>query len=339
MIASLPCVSSRGPMLVEVGATTIGIDRVLHVLFLTLGIGLPAVTALGVLGGFVLIQRALDPVRRLMHAAHDITLHHLDRRLPAPRSGDEIEELAVVLNQMIERLDHSFQNTVRFTADASHELRTPLTIVLGELERILRSGTLPVAAQDTLGGLQEEIEELVRIVEGLFALARLDAGEARQEHVRIDLGNLVETTIEQMCLLAEVREIAVHCETQPRVEVEGDRTRLRQAIVNLFDNAVKYTPPGGKVTLSVTARDRTAVLEVTDTGPGIPKAALPHLFERFYRADTAHSRETAGAGLGLSIVQAICLAHGGRASVVNGQTEGCRFTIELPRATPAGVVD
>jgi len=271
-------------------------------------------------------------VQTMMRAAQEITLRHLSRRLPSLQSDDEISHLAGVLNQMIARLDESFQNTQRFTADASHELRTPLTIMRGELEAILLGRTLTPDLRDALGSLLEEVERLVRIVEGLFALSRLDTGEAQAERVRLDLARLAETTADQMCLLAEVKHIDLIRETSQRVEIEGDRSRLKQVIVNLLDNAIKYTPENGRVALAVRSENSTALLEVTDTGPGVSDVALPHLFERFYRADEVRSREIGGAGLGLSIVQSICAAHGGSVTAANTLPRGCRFTIELPLA-------
>ncbi len=319
-----------GSYIVEVGVALGGSYRVLHALLLTLAAGLPVVMAIAVLGGYVVIRRALDPVQNMMQAAQDITLRHLSRRLPVPESGDEIASLALALNQMIARLDESFQNTSRFTADASHELRTPLTIIRGELEALLLPMDLRPQTQQALASLLEEVERLVRIVEGLFALSRLDTGEAQTERVRIDLAKLAETTLEQMCLLAEEKKIALTCDTQERVEVEGDRARLKQVVVNLLDNAIKYTPAGGKISLQVRHVDSAAILEVSDSGPGVSATALPHLFERFYRAEEA--RATEGAGLGLSIVRSICAAHGGAVTLDNISPTGCRAKVELPRA-------
>lgn len=318
--------------LVEVGASLEGSYRLLNALLLTLAAGLPVVLGLAIVGGYIVIWRALRPVQNMMNAAQDITLHHLSRRLPVPASGDEIARLATALNQMIARLDESFQNTSRFTADASHELRTPLTIVRGELEALLLPADLPPKVHDTLASLLEEIERLVRIVEGLFALARLDTGEAQKERVRFDLAALAETTAEQMCLLAEEKHISLACETREPIEVEGDRARLKQVIVNLLDNAIKYTPPSGEIRLTVRARNGSALLEVCDSGPGAPASALPHLFERFYRTDGARESSTSGAGLGLSIVYSICAAHGGSVSVQNQATSGLQVTVTLPRA-------
>jgi heavy metal sensor kinase len=318
--------------LIEVGGALTANERLLHQLLVTLLLGLPVVLGVVILGGYVLTKRALQPVQTMMRAAQEITISHLSRRLPALSSDDELAHLAAVLNQMIARLDESFQNTARFTADASHELRTPLTIIRGELEAILLGRKLEPELRDALASLLEEAERLVRIVEGLFALSRLDAGEAQTERVRFDLAKLAQTTAEQMCLLAEVKHIDLVYETSTCVEIEGDRSRLKQVVVNLLDNAIKYTPEQGRVSLAVRSQNGTALLEVSDTGPGISDAALPHLFERFYRADDVRSREIGGAGLGLSIVQSICTAHGGTASAANTPPRGCRFTIELPLA-------
>jgi heavy metal sensor kinase len=318
--------------LVEVGGTLTADEQILHRLLMTLLFGLPVVLLVVIAGGYVLTKRALQPVQTMMRAAQEITLTQLSRRLPTLRSDDEIAHLAAVLNQMIARLDESFQNTQRFTADASHELRTPLTIMRGELEALLLGRTLAPDLRDTLGSLLEEVERLVRIVEGLFALSRLDTGEAQTERVRFDLARLAETTADQMCLLAEVKHIDLVRQTAQPVEIEGDRARLKQAIVNLLDNAIKYTPENGRVSLAVRSENSSALLEVSDTGPGISDVALPHLFERFYRADEVRSRDIGGAGLGLSIVQSICAAHGGSISAHNTPPLGCRFTIELPLA-------
>ena len=268
-----------------------------------------------------------------MRAAQDITLHHLGRRLPVLDSGDEIARLSIVLNQMIAWLDESFQHTSRFTADASHELRTPLTIMRGELEALLSRGNLSREAVDTLGSLLEETERLVRIVEGLFSLSRLDTGEAQTERVRLDLGNLVETTMEQMCLLAEEKQIALTLDVKDGVFVEGDRARLKQVVVNLVDNAIKYTPQRGEILLSVRQDHSSAIFEAADNGPGISAEALPHLCERFYRAEEARKQDIAGAGLGLSIVQSICAAHGGSLSIRNREPNGAVVTVTLPKAS------
>jgi signal transduction histidine kinase len=233
---------------------------------------------------------------------------------------------------MITRLDDAFGNSKRFVADASHELRTPLTVIQGELENLAGDRRLPQDLRDRLGSTLEEVERLGKIVQKLFALSRLDAGEAQSEWVRLDLAALAGATSDQMLLLAEDRKIRVTRETGTPVHIMGDRARLKQVVVNLFDNAVKYTPPGGSVRIRAAAGGGHAVLEVADTGVGIPPEALPLVFERFYRVDRDRSAGEGGAGLGLSIVRSICAAHGGRVEVYSVPGSGSRFTVTLPLA-------
>jgi len=333
LIATSPFSVGHEGYLVEVGASEAGMESVLRGFVTTLAIGLPIVLAIAISGGYILIKRALAPVQRIVRAAREITLHHLDERLPVVSSGDEIESLCHSLNEMIGRLDESFQSSSRFTADASHELRTPLTIMRGELEALLLDTALPPKVNQTLDSFLEETERLVKIVEGLFALSRLDIGEAQMECVRVDLAALAQTTADQMCLLAEEKEIVLSYETRDHVDVEGDRARLKQVVVNLLDNAIKYTPRGGEITLSVSSSGGRGRLVISDSGPGIPETALSRVFDRFFRVDGARSREVEGAGLGLSIVRSICAAHGGSVRAENRETTGCRITVEFPLAS------
>jgi heavy metal sensor kinase len=299
---------------------------------LAIAIGLPLVVAVAIAGGYLLMRRALRPVDEITQSAERITSRNLSERLPAPKTGDEIERLSVGLNRMIERLGESFQHIHRFSADASHELRTPLTILRGELEAAVQQPQITPELRETLGSALEETERLSRIVESLMAIARLDAGEARVERAHFDLGELTNITTDQMRLLAEDKNIALRCEAKQHVRVEGDRSRLKQVIVNLVDNAIKYTPAGGHVGVKVYTSNGFGVLEVNDNGMGIPAEALPHIFERFYRVDKARSRQMGGAGLGLSIIKAIVTAHGGQVKVESVEGKGSRFLVELPIA-------
>jgi len=176
------------------------------------------------------------------------------------------------------------------------------------------------------------VERLVDIVEGLVALSRLDAGDAKTEWVQFDLAELASTTADQMNLLAEDKGITVQCSSTENVFVEGDRARLKQVIVNLLDNAIKYTLSGGSIQLNVTRQNGHAILEVDDTGIGIPAEAVPHVFERFFRVDKARSRDEGGAGIGLSIVKSVCAAHGAKVEVESAMGKGSRFRIQLPLA-------
>lgn len=298
---------------------------------------LPVVAAIALGGGYVLVKRALAPVDRIAGSAERISSHNLSERLPAPHTGDELERLSIALNHMIERLDAAFQHSRRFVADASHELRTPLTALRGELESCVQERELAPELRERLGSALEEVDRLANIVEGLFAISRLDAGEAAAEWVPFDLAQLVSATTDQMALLAEDKKIQVTCNGSKEVWVEGDRARLKQVVVNLLDNAIKYTPESGAISLTVRAQDGTAVLEVADNGMGIPPEALPRIFERFFRVDKARSREAGGAGLGLSIVKSICTAHHGRVEATSAPGQGSRFRVELPLATAPAV--
>ncbi len=317
---------------VEVGESLEPIQAVLRRLLLLLAAGLTVMVIVSASGGYFLVRKALAPVDRIASSAEHITLHNLRERLPIAQTGDELQRLSVSLNHMIERLEDAFLHNRRFLADASHELRTPLTIMRGELESIVEKTGRTPEVQATAASILEEVERLARIVEGLFAISRLEAGEAQKESVLFDLAELTAGTSDQMGLLAEDKGIAVSCSTPGQVLVRGDRARMKQVVVNLLDNAIKYTPAGGAVKLSVAAVNGKAVLEVADNGIGIPPEARPHLFERFFRVDKARSREMGGAGLGLSIVKSICAAHGGIVDYQSAEGSGSRFKVELPLA-------
>ena len=304
----------------------------LHRLLVSLALGFVIVMAVALAGGHVLVNRALRSVAEITRSAEGITSRNLSERLPEPPTGDEFEHLSQSLNRMIARLDEAFQHNRRFLADASHELRTPLTILHSELEAMEQREGLDPRLQETMGNLLEEVHRLTRIVENLFALSRLDAGLAAVATSHFDLAKLAATTAEQMCLLAEDKGVTITCQTPEPVFLEGDQGRFKQVIVNLLDNAIKYTPAGGRVTLAVRERDNEAVCEVADNGMGIPAEALPRVFERFYRVDAARNREFGGAGIGLSIVQAICAAHNGRVEVESTEGRGSCFRVRLPLA-------
>jgi heavy metal sensor kinase len=333
LIASFRAAANgSSPYWVEAGAPTLAIETMLHHLLRLLGFGLPVVLLVAVGGGGLLVRRALMPVDQISGKAEKITQHNLSERLPVTRTGDELERLSISLNHMITRLDDAFQNSKRFVADASHELRTPLTVLRGELEHLTLDPRLAPEPRERLGSLLEEVERLSKIVERLFALSRLDAGEAQAEWVPFDLAELAAGTADQMALLAEDKKISLTRDFASRVPVEGDRTRLKQVVVNLLDNAIKYTPEGGAVHLKVAKTNGHALLEVADTGVGIPPGAVPHVFERFFRVDQARSREPEGAGLGLAIVKSICNAHGGKVEVESAVGRGSRFRVTLPLA-------
>lgn len=316
--------------LVESGAPYHQIEVVLHGLLLTLAIYMPFVVSLAVAGGYWLMRRSLQPVDEITKRAEGITSTNLSERLPVIRSGDELERLSMSLNRMIERLDNAFQHINRFSADASHELRTPLTILQLELEGIAQNYRRDDSLGDQIGSALEETHRMSRIVESLLTISRLDAGEVKMDKSQLDVGELAASTADEMKLLAEEKSIGLRIHAGPGVEVAGDRVRLQQVVVNLIDNSIKYTPTGGTIEVRVGREGNNAVLEVSDNGLGIPAHDLPHVFERFYRADKARSRASGGAGLGLSIVKAICAAHNGEIKVSSQEGKGSTFRVELP---------
>jgi heavy metal sensor kinase len=333
--AAVVAASSSPRYIVEVGVSTQRTETTLRQVLLLLAIGLPIAVTIAVIGGFILVRRALKPVEGIAHKAEEITQVNLSERLPVMRTGDELERLSISLNHMISRLEDAIQTSKRFVADASHELRTPLTVLRGELEGLAQDAQLRAHTRESLGSMLEEVDRLAEIVESLLALSKLDAGDATSERVTFDLGELATGTAEQMSLLAEDKKITVVCEAEPQVMVEGDRARMKQVVVNLLDNAIKYTPNGGRVLLKISRGAREAVLEVADNGVGIPADALPHMFKRFYRVDDSRSRDQGGAGLGLSIVKSICSAHGAAVEVTSTTGEGSTFRVRQPLAGEA----
>jgi heavy metal sensor kinase len=333
LIAAFRAATADGSTyVVEVGTSAEPVDRFARHLLMLLVLGLPLVLAVAAAGGYLLARRALKPVESLAMKAEIITQHNLSERLPITNTGDELERLSVALNHMITRLDDAFINSKRFVADASHELRTPLTVIQGGLENLAGDTKIPAELRDRIGSTLEDVERLGKIVQKLFALSRLDAGEAQEEWIRLDLAALAGATSDQMLLLAEDKNIRVTRDTGNPVYVMGDRARLKQVVVNLLDNAVKYTPRGGSVRLKVHEASGRGVLEIADTGVGIPAEAVPLVFERFFRVGRDRSLEEDGAGLGLAIVKSICVAHGGRVDVESAVSSGSRFVVTLPLA-------
>lgn len=318
--------------LVEVGVPFTPVATMLSHSFAQLAFGLPVALLVAICGGYFLVRRALRPVEEIAQKAEQITQHNISQRLPVARTGDELERLSISLNLMIGRLEDAIQNSKRFVADASHELRTPLTVLRGELENLAQDPRWDAAARDTLGSMLEEVERLTHIVEGLVALSRLDAGDAKTEWVPFDLAELAATTADQMSLLAEDKGVSMACNAAAGIRVKGDRARIKQVVVNLLDNAIKYTGTGGSIQLTVTRQNGHAILDVGDSGIGIPASDLPHIFERFFRVDKARSRDLGGSGLGLAIVKSICAAHGGQVKVESTEGRGSHFKVELPLA-------
>jgi len=324
---------------IQMAASLLPIEKSLKGLWETGMIVLPFVLMASIIGGFLLTKRSLLPLGDVTATSRKISSSNLKERLIETRTGDEIEDLTKTLNQMFERLEGSFKQMTRFTADASHELRTPLTVIRGNLEFLLRHKQVSSEdfsseeAREIMSQTLEETERLSIIVGQLMELTQLDSGEIELEQEPFDLTELVTTTADQMQLLAEDKEVRLHTELKPQILFTGDRYRVKQVMLNLIDNAIKYCPAGSEIYIKLLNDHTKAVLEVTDNGPGIPDDSLSHLFDRFYRIDKARSRELGGSGLGLSICKSICEAHGGTIEVESEVAKGSTFRVLLPLKT------
>jgi heavy metal sensor kinase len=331
LIRTTPISAPSGQYLVELGISMEPIDAVQDRLLGLLAIMLPVLLIFASGGGYLLVNRALRPVDQLSRTAEQFSMQDLQSSLPVVPTGDALQRLSVSLNRMLERLRNSVQSSRRFLADASHEIRTPLTVIKGELQEIGRHEKMTLLdVRERVGSVLEEVARLEHLVSGLLTLSRLDAGEVRGARGDVDLTELATTTAEHMRLMAEDRGITLEFQFQSHVMVQGDQGQIKQIIVNLLDNAIRYTLPDGTVTLRTAIRGESGVLEVSDTGTGIPEAALPHVFDRFYRVDEARSRDAGGAGIGLSIVKSICLAHGAEIEVESSPGRGSCFRIRFP---------
>lgn len=289
------------------------------------------------LGGWWLMSKALGPVTALIQAAERIHLHNLKERLPSTGNGDELDRLTEVFNAMTCRLDAAFTRVREFTLHASHELKTPLTIMRGEVETMMRDDATPPVHRELLASQLEEIQRLTKIVDGLTFLAKADAGQAVLKLEPVRLEELVRDVFADAQMLARSQNITVTLANCDDIVVQGDRYRLRQLLLNLTDNAIKYNQPEGRVVITLTRHAHSGVLTFGNTGPGICPEKLPCVFDRFHRGDPAHSSDVEGCGLGLSIAQWIVQAHGGTISIASEPGQQTTVTVRLPAANPPGV--
>jgi signal transduction histidine kinase len=294
--------------------------------------GLPA-SVLLLLSGAWFIRRSFLPVARLTEAVERIHLHHLKEQLPRSGTHDELDRLTEVFNAMTTRLQESFRRMREFTLNASHELKTPLTIMRGELETVLRGEECPPNQRELLAGLLDEVNRLAKIVDSLSFLAKADAGRIELKLEPVQLDELVRDIFTDAQVLAGPAGIAVQLSRCDLVVVRGDRHRLRQLLLNLTDNAIKYNQPHGRLEMALTQNTGVAELRIGNTGPGIPPEKLAHVFERFYRGDTAHGTTVEGSGLGLTIARWIVQAHGGTIRLDSRPHEWTTVELRLP-ATP-----
>jgi heavy metal sensor kinase len=304
-------------------------DSVDELLLLLLIAGPVALVAAGG-GGWWLARRALRPVSLMTREAEELSVSRLDERIDVPRTSDELQRLATTLNDLLDRLQGLLQDKRRFVADASHELRTPLAAMRAELDVRLLSPDLDARSREVLESTDEEVVRMHRIVENLLTLARIDEGELPLLREPVDLREAATNVLASLSSLIEAKHLRVDLQGDPIV-VDGDRARLEQVLVNLVGNAVKFSPPDGVVTVSLSRDAASAVCIVTDTGPGIDAALLPHVFDRFVRGDPARTGD-GGSGLGLAICREIVTAHTGRIWVDSRPGRGASFSFSLPAA-------
>jgi heavy metal sensor kinase len=285
------------------------------------------------LAGYLFVKRSFHPVREIVKLAKRITAEDLSLRLHPTSGRDAVAELTDTLNDMIARLERSFTQAKQFTDDVSHELRTPLTIMKGEIEVAMRQARSGAEYRSTLASVLEEVEKLERIVADLLFLSRMDAGRINPRFKRIDIDGVLLETCEEIGLLAREKSIAMQFGAFVPVVVNGEEGLLKRLFFNILANAVQHTAPGGEVTIScVEAPDSpgTALVAISDNGPGIPGESITRIFDRFYRVDASRSHATGGAGLGLAIVKKIIELHGGEVRVESEPGKGTVFFIYLP---------
>ncbi len=305
-------------------------DRLTYLVFLEL----PALLIVAAIAGYILMRRALAPVTSMIRAAEDYSFHDAHKRIPVGGEDPHFEALAIALNRMLSRLESAYTHVSRFSIDAAHEFRTPITIMRGELELVMAQSRLTPDVTRALSNSLEEITRLSAMIDGLLTVSRMESLANTAVYRPLDLAALARETLDQLSLLAEEKALSLRADAADAVFVAGDRDRLKQVLVNLIDNAIKYTPDDGEVAVTVGATADHAFVEVRDSGIGIEVTDQDRVFDRFFRVST--DRGERGSGLGLAIVKSICQAHGGEVSVHSTPGEGTCFRVELPLVSRPG---
>jgi heavy metal sensor kinase len=318
------------PVVIQVARSEAAMRQNLSDLLLILVLGLPLAVALAGLGGYTLARRALAPVERMTERARSITAERLSDRLPVAHPDDEMGRLATVFNETLARLETSFGQMRQFTADVSHELRTPLTAIRSVGEVGLREHRGDAEYRSIIGSMLEEADRLASLVDRLLTLSRAETGMARLSQDDVNLQALAEEVASHLSVLAEEKKQAIAVECRGTPHATADRLALRQALINLVDNAIKFSPVGGRIGIHVAETPREVILDVIDSGPGVEAESRSRIFDRFYRAATA-TNTAPGSGLGLSIAKGAVEANAGRLTLERCEADGCTFRITLPR--------
>jgi heavy metal sensor kinase len=319
------------PILIRLGYSEQPIWTRLEELAIASLLALPIVLALVGVGGYLLAKRALAPLEEMARRAEEITSERLQQRLPTGDVDDELGHLARVFNNLLARLEQSFEQLRRFTSDASHELRTPLTSIRSVGEVALQKDGSREEYRDTIGSMLEEVNRLTELVDSLLTISRADAGRIQLHPSVFSAMDLAREAAGLFEVLVEEKSQRITVQGDERVSVKGDRVFLRQALVNIIHNAVKYSPIGGRISVGVQYEPAGSIrIDVSDSGPGIAPEHSAKIFDRFYRVDESRSRDAGGAGLGLSIAQWAVRVHGGSIHLQAAQGTGCTFRILLP---------
>ncbi|HZP18149.1 MAG TPA: heavy metal sensor histidine kinase [Terriglobales bacterium] len=318
---------------VRIGYPLKALDDAFANLRLFLIAGGPLIVAMAAVGGWILARGSLQPVAHITQAARQISAQGLDQRIPVRGVRDELDELAQTFNEMLHRLQASFEQARNFSFDAAHELRTPLTAMRGETEVALLKNSSAEELRRVLRSNLEEINRITAIVNDLLTVAQGEAGTLRVRHDTVQLSDLAGSIVETVQVLAEDKEVNLEASIEPGVRVTGDSLRLSQLLLNLLDNAIKHSAPGQTVRMILEKNGGGPTLRVEDMGCGIAEEDLPHIFDRFFRTDRSRSRHVPGSGLGLSISKWIVDAHGGSIEVASKLGSGSTFTVHLPPYT------
>jgi heavy metal sensor kinase len=316
--------------LVQVGVSLEPVHLALRHFTRLAGSLVPFGVLVAVAAGWLMTGRTLSPIKSITKAAQDIEVSNLNTRLPVVGTGDEIDQLAVTFNEAFSRLERAVGEMKQFTASIAHELRTPLAALRGQAELALMHSQSLDDCKRTLAGQIEEIDKLNHLIHQLLTLAQAESGELRMARERVDVTAMLRDAVDTFSLVAAEQRVSLEIDCAPDLTLTGDRQWLERAIFNLLDNAIKYTPAGGHVNVYGRREGDKLALEVLDDGRGISREALPHIFERFYRADPSRSKDILGVGLGLSLVKLIVDQHRGSIKVESQSGRATRFRILLP---------
>ena len=321
------------PAALVIARSTKQIDQALAGLLRTLIIAVPLALALAAGGGIFLARRALKPVDKIAQTAQEIEESDLSQRINV-NTKDELGRLATTLNAMIGRLEKAFQRQKQFTSDASHELRTPLAVIEAESSLALQKERPSSNYRQSLEIISQESRQMSSLIDQLLTLARADAGKEQWNFTEVNLGKLITNLSTDVEILCQEKGLSFQPGQSQDLVVKGDEARLRELFMNLLDNAIRYTPAPGTVSVSLRHEGQMAVVAITDTGVGIPAEDIPFIFERFYRVDKSRSRAEGGSGLGLAICRHIAEAHGGKIEVESQVGAGSTFSVWLPLQSP-----